>query len=92
MTTIQESGTAAQPPPTSAKAVADLSNAIRDAHTALNGPLDDAIARLREASRLAAEVNNPHAQELANLVGALEPAFETQKLVEMCVRDMLPKQ
>jgi hypothetical protein len=92
MTNIPTIGTAAQSPPLTANPVAGFGEAIRNAHTALlKEPLDSAIVHLGEASRLAAEVNSPHAQELANLAGALEPAFETLKLVELCFLDMFPE-
>jgi hypothetical protein len=91
MNTIPEIGAAAQSAPT-ANPVAAFGDAIRNARSALlNGLLDGTIDRLEDASRLAAEVNNPHAHELANLAGALEPAFETLKLVEMCFLDMFPE-
>jgi hypothetical protein len=93
MTTIQVSETAAQLPPLSQNAVADFGSAIRNVRVALvSGPLDSAIVHLEDASRLAAEIKNPCAGELANLAGALEPAFETLKLVEMCFLDMFPEQ
>jgi hypothetical protein len=83
---------ATQSPPT-ANPVAAFDDAIRDARSALlNGLLEGTIDRLEDASRLAAEVNDPHAHELGNLIGALEPAFETLKLVEMCFLDMVPEQ
>jgi hypothetical protein len=92
MTTIQTSGPAAQSPLPIAKAVADFGDAIRNTRFALlNGSLDCAIARLEKASRLAREVSNPHAHELANLANALSPALETVKLVEMCFGDMFPE-
>ena len=93
MGTIQVIGTAAQSLQPTTKAVADLSGAIRNARFALfNGPLYAAIARLEKASRLAAEVKNPNARELANLATALLSALETVKLVEMCFGDMFPEQ
>jgi hypothetical protein len=93
MGTIQVIGTAAQSPPPTTKAVADLSGTIRNARFALlNGPLDAAIARLEKASSLAAEVKNPNARELANLKSALLSALDTVKLVEMCFSDMFPEQ
>ena len=70
--------------------VADFADAIRNARVALSGPLDGAILRLKEASRLAAQIKNPHAHELAYLVGALKPAFETLKLVERSFRSSEP--
>ena len=83
---------AAQSPPSTTNAVAGFNDAIRNARFALlNGPLDCAKARLEKASRLAAEVENPCARELANLASALSPAFETVKLVEMCLDDMFPE-
>ena len=92
MDNIHVIGTAAQLPP-AASAVAALDAAIRDARTALpNGSLDGAIDRLESASRVAREVEDPHAQELAHLADALMPAVETLKLVEMCVVDMFPEQ
>ena len=91
MTIMHHSGTAAQVPP-AANAVAGFNDAIRNAPFALlNGPLDCAKARLEKASRLAAEVKNPCARELANLASALAPAFETVKLVEMYLDDMFPE-
>jgi hypothetical protein len=90
MSNIHIVGTAAQPPLTANGATA-FDDAIRDARVALvNGSLDGAFERLADASRLAAEVKYPQAHELANLVGALEPAFETLKLVEMCFLDLFP--
>jgi hypothetical protein len=87
MITLQVNPTAAQLP-----SVADFDDAIRNARFALhNGPLDWAISHLEKASRVAGEIGNPHASELANLAGALEPAFETVKLVEMCLLDMFPE-
>jgi hypothetical protein len=83
----------AQLRPPGTKAVADFDDAIRNARFALlNGPIDCAKGRLEKASRLAAEVKNPHARELANLASALTPAFETVKLVEMCFLDLFPEQ
>ena len=83
---------AAQSPPSTTNAVAGFNDAIRNARFALlNGPLDCAKARLEKASRLAAEVKNPCAHELANLASALSPAFETVKLVEMYLDDMFPE-
>jgi hypothetical protein len=87
MITVQVNPTAAQLP-----SVADLADAIRNAHFALrNGPLGWAISHLEKASRIASEVGNPQASELANLACALEPAFETVRIVEMCVLDMSPE-
>jgi hypothetical protein len=83
---------AAQSPPPTANAVAGFNDAIRNARLALlSGPLDCAKARLEKESRLAAEVKNPYARELANLASALSPAFETVKLVEMYLDDMFPE-
>ena len=91
MSNIHAIGTAAQSPPPTANRVSDFGDAIRNAREALlNGPLDSTIVGLEEASRLAAEAKNPHAHELANLAAALEPAFDTLKLVEMCFLDMFP--
>jgi hypothetical protein len=88
MITIQVNQPAAQSP-----SVADFEDAIHKVRFALhNGPLDWAISRLEKASRIAGEVGNPHAPELANLLGALEPALETLKLVEMCFLDTFPEQ
>jgi hypothetical protein len=93
MITIQANRTTAQFPSVTTKALTDFSNAIRNARFALlNGPIDCAKARLEKASRLAAEVKNPHARELANLASALSPAFETVKLVEMHFLDMFAEQ
>jgi hypothetical protein len=87
MTNIYANGTAAQLPPTTTIAVADFDAAIRNARFALeNGPIDCAIIKLEKASRLAGEVGNPHARELANLASALAPALETVELVRMCFR------
>jgi hypothetical protein len=93
MITIPANRTAAQLPLVNAKAVVDFGDAIHNARFALhNGPLDWAINHLEKASRIADEVGNPHARELANLASALAPAFETVKLVEMCLGDVFPEQ
>jgi hypothetical protein len=82
----------AQSPPLIANAVAAFNDAIRNARLALiSGPLGSAIVHLEDASRLAAEVKNLHAHELANLASALSPAFETVKLVEKYL-DVFPEQ
>jgi hypothetical protein len=92
MTIVHHSGTAAQVPPPTPNAVAGFNDAIHNARfVLLNGPLDCAKARLEKASRLAAEVKNPYARELANLASALSPAFETVKLVQMYLDDMFPE-
>ena len=90
MNDIHSIETAAQPqPPTTTTAVTDFNDAIRNARFALqNGPLDCAIIRLEKASRLAGEVCNPHAGELASFANALRPVFETVQLVEMCFLDL----
>ena len=91
MTTIQVNRTAAQLRSVTTKAVVEFDDAIRNARFALhNGPLDRAINHLEKASRIADEVGNPHARELANLASALAPAFETVQLVELCIRDLIP--
>jgi hypothetical protein len=88
MIAIQVNRTAAQLP-----SVTDFDDAIRNARFALHsGPLDWAISHLEKASRIAGEVGNPHAPELASLAGALEPAVETLKLFEMCFLDVFPEQ
>ena len=87
MTAIQVNRTAAQLP-----SVTDFDDAIRNARFALHSrPLDWALSHLEKASRIAGAVG-PHAPELANLAGALEPAVETLKLVEMCFLDVFPEQ
>jgi hypothetical protein len=87
------SGTAAQLPLATTKAVADFGDAIGKARFAVhNGPLDSAISHLEKASRIADEVRNPHARELANFASALKPAVETIQLVEMCFADLFPEQ
>jgi len=91
MSNINPNRTVAQLPPLTTKMVADFADAICKARVALRGPLEAAIVRLKEASRLAAQIKNPHAHELAYLVGALEPAFETLKLVEMYFLDKFPE-
>jgi hypothetical protein len=92
MNNILAIGTAAQSPPPTANANAGFNDATRNARFALlNGPLDCAKARLEKASRLAAEIKNPYARELANLASALSPAFETVKLVEKYL-DVFPEQ
>jgi hypothetical protein len=79
--------------PATANPVAAFDDAIRNARfVLLNGPLDCAKARIEKASRLAAEVKNPHARELENLASALSPALDTVKLIEMCFGDMFPEQ
>jgi hypothetical protein len=91
MSNIRTIGATTQSPLTT-NPVADFGDAIRNARFALhNGPLDGVIVHLEDARRLAAEANNPHAHELANLVGAAEPAVETLKLVEMCFLDLFPE-
>jgi hypothetical protein len=92
MTNVDPNGTTAQLPPLTTKTDADFNEAIRNARVALNGSLYAAIFHLSEASRLAAEIKNPHAHELANLVGALEPVFETLQLVELRFLDKFPGQ
>jgi hypothetical protein len=73
------------------KTVVEFDDAIRNARFGLhNGPPDRAINHLEKASRIADEVVNPHARELANLASALAPAFETAQLVELCIRDSIP--
>jgi hypothetical protein len=92
MTNIHGNGAAAQVLPSVPTAVASVDAAIRSARFALrHGPLDWAISHIEKASRVAGGVGNPHASELTNLAGALEPAFETVKLVEMCLLDMFPE-
>jgi hypothetical protein len=92
MSNLHEFVAAAQSPPPTANAVAGFNDAIRNARFALlNGPLDCAKARLENASRLAAEVKNPYARELANLASALSPAFETVELAEKYL-DVFPEQ
>jgi hypothetical protein len=89
MDNIQPIATTAQLLPPTANEVA----AIRNALVALRkGPLDSAVGHLCEASRLASQACSPHARELANLANALSPAFETVKLVEMCLGDMFSEQ
>ena len=89
MPNIDGTETATQSPPLSTPALADVDNAIRSARVALlDGRLDSAIDRLREASCLAAETCSADARELANLASALSPALETVKLFEMCLDDM----
>jgi hypothetical protein len=93
MTTISVNGTAAQSPSVTTNAVADFRDAIRKARTALhNGPHDRAIIHLEKASRLAGEVGNPHARELANFASALRSAFDSVQLVERCCLDIFPEQ
>jgi hypothetical protein len=93
MTTIQVNGTAPQLPPVTTKAVTNFNDAIRDALLGLhNGRLDCPIVNLEKASRLAVEVRNPHARELANLAAALASSFDTVQLVEMCLLDLFPEQ
>jgi hypothetical protein len=93
MTNIHVNGTAAQSPPLTVETVADFNDAIRNARFALrNGPPDRAIVDLEKASRLAPEVGNPHAHQLANFANELRSAFETVQLVEMCLLDLLRDQ
>jgi hypothetical protein len=93
MTTLPEIGTSAQLPPVPMKPVTVFSDAIRNARFALkNRPIDGAINKLEKVSRLAGEVGNPHACELANFANELRSAFETVQLVEMCLLDLFPEQ
>ena len=76
-----------------AKTDADFGDAIRNARAALlSAPLDSAIVHLEDARRLAAEVQNPQAHQLAKLAAALASSFETVQLVEMCLLDLFPDQ
>ena len=93
MNDIHSIPTAAQPQPSTTKAVTAFNSAIGNALFALkNGPIDCAIINLEKASRLAVEVRNPHAHELANLAVALATSSETAQLVEMCLLDLFPDQ
>jgi hypothetical protein len=93
MITIQVNRTAAQLPSVTTKAVTDFDDAIRNARFALhNGPLDCAINHLEKASRIAGEVGNPHARELANFGSEVRSAFETVQVVEMFFLDLFPEQ
>ncbi len=93
MSIVHHNGTAAQVPPLTASEVSAFNEAIRNARFALlNGPLDCAKARLEKASRLAAEVENSCAREVAYLASELSPALDTVKLVEMCFSDVFPEQ
>ena len=93
MSNINVNRRAVQSPPLTANAAADVNNAIRNARFALkNGPIDGAITKLEKVSRLADEVGNPHACQLANFANALAPALETVELVEMCLLDLFPEQ
>jgi hypothetical protein len=90
MNILLANGTAAQ---AATKTVADFGDAIGMARAALyNGPLDRATIRLEKASRMALEVGNRHARELANFASEVRSAFETVQLVEMCFLDLLPEQ
>jgi hypothetical protein len=80
MFTIHVNQTAAQSP-----SVADFEDAIRDARFALhNGPLHCATNHLEKASRIADEVGNPHARQLASFGSEVRSAFETVQ-VSRCV-------
>jgi hypothetical protein len=93
MITIQVNRTAAQLPSVTTKAVTEFDGAIRNARFALrNRPLDCAINHLENASRIAGEVGNPHARELANFGSEVRSAFEIVQLVEMCFLDLFPEQ
>jgi hypothetical protein len=93
MITIQVNQTAAQLSSVTTTAVTDFNDAIRDARFALhNGTLDCAIDHLEKASRIADEVGNPHACQLANFGSAVRSAFETIQVVEMCFLDLFPEQ
>ena len=81
-------GAAAQLPPFTAA----LDDAIRDARAALlNGSLDGAIDRLKDASRVAREVEDPRAPELTNLAGALEPALVDSQACRDVLRRPVPR-
>jgi hypothetical protein len=81
----------AQSPPTTAKVLADFSDAVRNARFPLqNGPIDCAINNLEKAIRCGGEVGNPHAAALANFASALAPAFEAVPRVEMYMLDLFP--
>jgi hypothetical protein len=74
------------------EAIADFDDAISKARIALlSAPLDSAIVGLEDASRLAVQVKNPHAHELAYLVDQLKSAFETRQLVRLCFHDKFPE-